>query len=122
MPKSKASISGLTLISFNLFAAFLKSFGVFTVIVELSPKFKVPASNVQISGRNCSALAIRSITFAMSVIGPKSKGLLPCPISRSPPIPVVKFKITSVSLDLIISITSLYSSNLLLGLPSFSLT
>ena len=121
-PKSNASISGLTLISCNFFAAFLKSLGVLTVITEPSPKFNVPASNVQISGKNCSALAILSITFAMSVIGPKSRGFFPCPISKSPPIPVVKFKITSVSLDLILSTTSLYNSSLLLGVPSSSLT
>ena len=54
--------------------------------------------------------------------GPKSKGLSPCPISRSPPIPVVKFKITSVPLDLTLSTTSLYNSNLLLGVPSSSRT
>ena len=108
--------------SFNFFAAFLKSFGVLTVITELSPKFKVPASNVHISGRNCSTLEILSITFAISVIGPNSSGFLPCPISRSPPIPVVKFNITSVPLDRILSTTSLYNSGFLLGVPSFSLT
>ena len=122
LPKSKASISGLTFISCNLFAAFLKSFGVFTVITELSPKFKVPQSKVQISGRNCSAFAILSITLAMSVSGPNSRGFFPCPISRSPPIPVVRFKITSVLLERILSTTSLYNSNLLLGFPSDSLT
>ncbi len=92
------------------------------MIVELSPKFNVPASSVQISGRNCSAFAILSMTFAISVIGPKSKGLSPWPISRSPPIPVVKLIITSVSLERTLSTTSLYNSNLLLGVPSSSLT
>ena len=77
------------------------------MITELSPKFKVPQSSVHISGRNCSALAILSITFAMSVIGPKSKGFLPWPISKSPPMPVVRLRITSVSDDLTLSTTSL---------------
>ena len=36
------------------------------------------------------------------------------------PASVVKFKITSVPLDLTLSTTSLYSSNLLLGVPSSS--
>ena len=61
----------------DLRKAFLKSFGVLTVITELSPKFKVPQSKVQISGKNCSAFAILSITFAISVIGPNSNGSLP---------------------------------------------
>ena len=34
MPKSNASISGFTFISFNLFAAFLKSLGVLMVITD----------------------------------------------------------------------------------------
>ena len=69
-PRSKASISGLTFISCNLFAAFLRSLGVFIVITEPSPKFNVPQSKVHISGKNCSALEILSITFAISVSGP----------------------------------------------------
>ena len=54
LPKSKASTSGLTPISFNRLAAFLKSLGVLTANTELSPKFKVPASSVHISGSNSS--------------------------------------------------------------------
>ena len=53
------------------------NFGDSSVITEPSPKFNVPASRVQISGKNCSALAILSITFAISVIGPNSNGFLP---------------------------------------------
>ena len=83
---------------------------------------KDPQSKEQISGRHCSALAILSIMFAISVLGPTSSGFFPDPISKSPPIPVVKFNTTSVSLERTRSTTSLYSSILLLGLPSGSLT
>ena len=77
------------------------------VILE-SPKLRDPQSNVQISGNNSSTCSNLSRAWIMSVFGPTGfKGSEPSPTSKSPPIPVVKFIITSISDDLILSAVSL---------------
>ena len=73
-----------------------------------SPKFSDPQSKVQISGNNSSTCSNLLNASIISVFAPTGfKGSLPVPTSKSPPIPVVKFKTTSVSEERILSATSL---------------
>ena len=69
----------------NFFAAF-QSFE-YLQLTELSPKFKVPQSSVQISVKTVQRLQFFPLHCHVSWT--KIKGFLPWPMSKSPPIPVL---------------------------------
>jgi hypothetical protein len=61
-----------------------------------SPKFSVPQSRVQISGRSSLTWTRRSSGPTQSVPGPKSSGFSPSPTTTSPPMPAVRLMMIGV--------------------------
>ena len=70
-----------------------------------SPKFMLPQSRLQIGGVSASMCSSRSTAPTKSVPGPATSGS-GSPSVKSPPMPVVRFRMTSTPLSATRCITS----------------